>query len=155
MTEISLRYDIGNTFEDRDMYGPNATECRAPQPEQVECHAPASSAAARAPAVEPPTPGTAELVKAYAAPVWTTSQAAQSRDTAEPGDGTGQKACDLLASLVLPGPPGKALGVLGCAMLFDPAPDAAPPQVDNARGAVGTGGRDYAPPSGSGGASGK
>jgi hypothetical protein len=153
MTEISLRHDIGNTFEDRDMYGPDAAVSRAPQPGELECHAPSTSASAAA--GEPPTPGTAELVKACTAPVWATSQAVQSRDTAEPGNGTSQKACDLLATLALPGAAGKALGLLGCSMLFDPAPDAAPLQVDNARGAVGTGGRDYAPASGAGGASGK
>jgi hypothetical protein len=149
MTEISLRYDIGNTFENRDLYGPDETECRAPEPEEVECHA------SEPKQTEPPTPGTAELVRARTALAWATSQAAEPRDNAGAGNGTGQQACELLATLALPGPAGKALGMLGCAMLFDPAPDAAPPQVDNARGAAGTGGRDYSPAPGTGGARGK
>jgi hypothetical protein len=149
MTEISLRYDLGNAFENPDLYGPDATECRAPEPEEVECHAPEPKQA------ESPTTGTVALVKAHAAHVWSTSPAAEPRDQAGTGDGTGRKACDLLATLALPGVAGKALGLLGCAMLFDPAPDAAPPQVDNARGAAGTGGRDYVPAPGTGGASGR
>jgi hypothetical protein len=145
MTEISQRYDIGNTYEHRDLYAPDGAESRGPEAEALTCHAPEPAQA------EPPTPGTAELVKAYT-PARTSSAVATS--DSEIGNPTAERVCDLVAAAAI-AQPALLLGYLGCAMVFNPGRDAAAPQVDNARGAIGTGGRDYALPSGTGGVSGK
>ena len=130
MTEISLRYDIGNTLEQRDLYAPDRAESRGPEPEELTCHAPEPAYA------KAPTPGTAELVKAYTPA--RASSAAKTSDT-EIGNPTAEKACDLLAAAAI-AQPALLLGYLGCAMVFNPARDAIAPQVDNERGATGTGG---------------
>jgi hypothetical protein len=147
MTEISSCYDLRNPYQDCDLYAPEANECRGPDPEELTSHAPESPRDA--------APGTAELTGDRTALDRATSRAAEPRESAELGSPDVLKACNLAASLFGPVPLAKAAGLLGCAMLFDPAPDAAPAQVDNARGASGTGGRDYAPPSGTGGVRGK
>jgi hypothetical protein len=147
MTEISPRHDIGRPFDDQETYGPDALECRAPEPTRTS--SPAARTPASAAASEPATPGTAELVKACAALLRATANGA-----AEPGGHLCMTLCSAAASLV-PGPAAKIFGPLACAMVCEPAPDLWPPRLDPEHGAAGVGAKDPAAVSGSGGTGGK